>query len=456
MSTPPATHRPDPGGGGGDGDGAGGGRARRRLRAGRLRTTTAHLCSIYPWSVEDDLGHRGVYWGTDALSGGGPMFWDPFEAYHHLPDGPTNPNVFIVGAPGNGKSALVKTGLWRMHALYGPARWWAICDPKGEYVDLAHAIGAEHLRLAPGGVCRINPLAAGPAGGADPARRARRHHGLLRALCALGMGETPSQEADAVLYATARHLNTGPHTTPSLADARTLLHQPPPQVLDAARLDDPTHARAVTRPLVLALDRLLGNELAGMFDGTDPVPVNWTAPGLVLDLSAVFGDTDVLSVVMVAATGWLTELMGTPGPQRVQVFDEVWALLRDPAATRHLQHCWKLGRTYGVANIAVCHRPSDLTAQSDDGTALSKIAAGLLADTATKILLRQDPDQLAHAQVAFGLSPAEVAVVAGLRRGESLWRTGERSARLTHRYHHTEAALIDTDARMRHPDEQRL
>jgi hypothetical protein len=35
-------------------------------------------------------------------------------------------------------------------------------------------------------------------------------------------------------------------------------------------------------------------------------------------------------------------------------------------------------RAYGVANIAVAHRISDLRAQADDGTATAKITAGLL------------------------------------------------------------------------------
>ena len=37
----------------------------------------------------------------------------------------------------------------------------------------------------------------------------------------------------------------------------------------------------------------------------------------------------------------------------------------------------------------LCHRPADLTAQVDDGTTEAKIAAGLLADIQTRVLLHQ-------------------------------------------------------------------
>src|SRR5439155_1690731 len=83
---------------------------------------------------------------------------------------------------------------------------------------------------------------------------------------------------------------------------------------------------------------------------------------------------------MVAAAGWLSQLMAGEGPQRVQVIDEAWALLGNRHTARYLQTCFKLGRTHGVANLCVAHRPSDLGAQADDGTARAKIATGLLAD----------------------------------------------------------------------------
>src|SRR5258708_38262377 len=128
-----------------------------------------------------------------------------------------------------------------------------------------------------------------------------------------------------------------------------------------------------------------------MFDGTSSVPLRWDGPGVVLDLSAVPIDSEALPLVMVAAAGWLSQLMAGSGPQRVQVIDEAWALLGNRHTARYLQTCFKLGRTYGVSNVCIAHRPSDLGAQADDGTAPAQIAAGLPADAATQVLLRQAP-----------------------------------------------------------------
>ena len=114
----------------------------------------------------------------------------------------------------------------------------------------------------------------------------------------------------------------------------------------------------------------------------------------------------------------------------------------------YLQTCFKLGRTYGAANICITHRASDLVAQADDGTSTAKIAAGLLADSATKIILRQAPDQLDAAIAHFGLTDPEARIVGQLTRGRALWKVGGRTAVVHHGIGPSEATICDTDARM--------
>ncbi len=89
----------------------------------------------------------------------------------------------------------------------------------------------------------------------------------------------------------------------------------------------------------------------------------------------------------------------------MQVIDEAWAAIRHGAG--YFQSSLKLSRTYGVATVLVCHRPSDLTAQADDGTASAKIAAGLLSDIQTRVLLHQPPEQVAAAVEMFDLTERE-------------------------------------------------
>ena len=85
----------------------------------------------------------------------------------------------------------------------------------------------------------------------------------------------------------------------------------------------------------------------------------------------------------------------------------MWALLANEWTVRHLQARLKLCRHWGICNILVCHRLSDLRAQAADGTAAQKLAAGLLGDTGTRIFFQQAPDQVADATELLGLTDEE-------------------------------------------------
>jgi type IV secretory pathway VirB4 component len=385
-----------------------------------------------------------MYVGADVLAGWGPYWWDPFEA--HAVGTVTNPNVWILGEPGSRKSTLVKTLLWRMAALY-PQRWLAVVDPKGEYRPLADLLDLTVVRLTPGGGTRINPLAPGPGSTIDDTdRRVARAGDLVTALAATTLARPLSPVEDAVVFAAVSDALAG-EAEATLGDVAARLFTPTPGML--GRLRRP--AAAVTddaRPTAFALDKLLSRDLAGMFDGASTGPPPWVGPGLVLDLSGVYHDPDALAVVMVAAAAWLTELIAGPGPQRVLVVDEAWAALGTRATAGFLQACFKLGRSYGVANLAVTHRPSDLAAQADDGTATAKIAGGLLADAATKIILRQAPDQADLASRLFGLTPPERDVLTALVPGRALWLCGSSRTVVQHHLGPGEAELCDTDQRM--------
>src|SRR3546814_17595099 len=128
-----------------------------------------------------------------------------------------------------------------------------------------------------------------------------------------------------------------------------------------------------------------------MFDARTNVHLDWSGPGVVIDLSAVHHDPEALTLVMLAATGWLQAVLARPdGPPRLQVLDEAWSLLASERTSRYLQAWWKLGRAYGVAHVAIVHRLSDLRAQADDGTATAQVSMGSRAEPQTRVPFRSE------------------------------------------------------------------
>jgi hypothetical protein len=130
------------------------------------------------------------------------------------------------------------------------------------------------------------------------------------------------------------------------------------------------------------------------------------------------------------------------------VVDEAWAILRSVAVARWLQSSWKLSRAWGIANMAVLHRVSDLAAAGSDGSEQSQLSQGLLADSETRVVYAQSPAQCEAAASLLGLSDTELELVPRLGRGVALWKVGSRAFLVQHRLSPEEAALVDTDARM--------
>ena len=416
---------------------------RPTLGMARHRATTAHLCSAYPFAAELGLGVGGVHMGTNLLTGGGGFAFDPFEAYSQ--GIVTNPNMLIAGEPGVGKSATAKTFIHRSVGVFG--RWVAIADPKGEYLPLADSLGLTVIKLHPGGSTRINPLDAGPSADVDEDERVRRQSEMLTALLGSVLKRDLDPAEDAVLGGALRRLGQSGIQHPTLSDVAALMAAPTADMVTTTMTD--TELAKAVEAIPFALGKLLDRSLRGMFDGPTNVEIDWHGPGLVLDLSAVHHDNDALTLVMVAATAWLQALMTTSGgPRRIQVLDEAWALLGSERTSKYLQACWKLSRSYGVANLAIVHRLSDLRSQTDDGTSASKVSMGLLADTQTRILFRQSTDQVAEAGALLGLTSTESDLLPRLVKGRALWKIAGRGAVVAHSIGAHEREFCDTDAAM--------
>lgn len=413
----------------------------------RHRGTTANLASLYPWHTGPGPTTRGPYLGVNVTGGGTGWFYDPFELYGGAL---TDSNVLIAGRPGKGKSTAVKTFLYREIGVYGRRRFIAINDPKGEYGALGERLGMPIVKLHPGGRHRLNPLDPAP-GDTDDAGLVGRQR-LVTGMLSVVLERRLEPAEESLVAQSISHLAaTGERF--DLADLARVVADPPEELLahaDVGRLSE-IELRAAVMPIRFALGKLLDRTLRGMFDGPTNVSVDWdSGPGVVIDLSAVFQDREALPLVMMAATSWLQSAMTALASDRrgLQVDDEVWALLANEWTVRHLQARLKLCRHWGICNVLVCHRLSDLRAQAADGSAAHKLAAGLLGDTGTRIFFQQAPDQVADAKELLGLTDTEAGYLPKLVRGRALWRVGEHAAIVHHVLSPREVEVCDTDQAM--------
>lgn len=204
--------------------------------------------------------------------------------------------------------------------------------------------------------------------------------------------------------------------------------------------------------LRLALSQVLRNTLRGMFDGPSTVRIDWASGnGLIVDLSAVFGNPNALPLVQMATTAWLSSQMAElqhQGRRGILVEDEVWATMADQRAARNLQSRLKLCRKYGIWNILITHRLSDLRSQADDGTAASKSGAGLLADIQTRVVFRQSTDEIAGIRSLLRFNSRQADVLPRLAQGQAMWVVAGRTAIVEHVIAAHEWVITDTDSAM--------
>ena len=399
------------------------------------RVTTRHAQAIYPFTAAGGLGGRGAFIGRD--SDGGAFCFDPWALYDQgaLDD----PNAIVIGKLGQGKSALVKTLLWRM-LLFGRRAF--VLDVKREYGPLCEIAGVRPISLAPGGGVRLNPLSARPEEHAQIE--------LLRAIATTAIGQGLDQvEAAALREALCTVRAREPE--PTLPQITAVMFDPPAEM--SARLQcAPARLAAEARRAALALQDLCEGPLKGIFDGPTSPGIDLDGQLLVLDLHAV-RDSPAVGILMACATAWMSAQLARtadrPGRGRlINVADESWKIIQHGGLGEWFQSNFKLARQLGVMNLVVLHKLGDLQAAGDAGSRAARIAEGLIADASTRIIYHQDESQIALTRELLGLSQTEAQLLTQLTPGQALWRVGSRSFVVAHHRSRIERRLTNTDTGM--------
>jgi type IV secretory pathway VirB4 component len=421
-----------------------------RLRLPRHQDTSATLASAYPFLAEGGLGSDGVFVGQDLYSGSS-FVYDPWVLYARGLI--TAPNLVLAGIVGSGKSALAKS-LYTRSIPFG-RRVYVPGDPKGEHTAVAEAVGGKAIALGHGMSNRLNPLDAGhrPRSLDDfqwAAQVTARRRDLVGAL------------AETVLD---RRLTPLEHTAVDVALAGAVRSAEVPvlpmvvdRLLAPERADNPDGRLAEDGRLAgHALRRLVAGDLAGLFDGPSDVRFDPTLPMISLDLSRVTENATLVSVLMTCASAWMeSSLLDPAGGQRWVVYDEAWHLMSHPALLRRMDAHWRLARHYGIANMLIFHKLSDLDNVGDQGSAMRALASSLLANADTRVVYRQESDQLGSTANALGLTGTEQQLLPTLGTGQGLWRIKHRSFVAQHQLHPAELELFDTTGRMTSNDSAHL
>ena len=406
-----------------------------RFHLPRHQDTSATLCGAYPFVAEGGLGSSGVFVGQDLYSGGS-FVYDPWVLYANGVI--TAPNVVLAGIVGSGKSSLAKS-LYTRSLPFG-RRVYVPGDPKGEHTAVAEAVGGRAIALGHGMANRLEGYRPSHFTDAEwESTVTARRRDLIGALAevVLGRALTPLEHTaiDTALTATVRE-----NAVPIL-----------PMVVDRILTpSDDSDGRLTEDGRIVghALRRLVAGDLAGLFDGPSTVQFDPTLPMMSLDLSRVTENSTLISALMTCCSAWMeSALLDPAGGQRWVIYDEAWRLMSHPSLLKRMDAHWRLARHYGIANALIFHKLTDLENVGDAGSAMRSLANSLLANAETRVIYRQESDQLGVTAKTLGLTTTERKLLPSLGVGQGLWRIKERSFVVQQQLHPAELELFDTSAR---------
>lgn len=401
---------------------------------------------LWPLIAGDGLPPTGAPMGFDVLSGGS-FYCDPMGWVNDDTIAVTNPNVFIFGKPGRGKSAMVKAFMLRM-IRFG-YRSLVLGDVKDEYEDISRALGVEPYRIGPGLPGRINPLDLGPLAmdwkHQDRTELARRGAIIFNRWLALIRGLVGSQhvpftptEARVVTFV-LRNLtgwsngNTAlaPITIPAVWDA---LDNPSGELVKTCRYDSQQDFLDHTRSLRDALGALCEGELEGLFDAPSTFEPNWRAPIQSLSLNTLHstGNEAAVGIALMCLNSWGQGIreMAEPGDRRIVLRDEAWMQTRlGVEAVKTLDSNLRLSRNDGDIQVVTYHKPSDPLSAGDSGSQAAQIAKDLLHLADVRILMGQDEEVANDLGHLLGLTRMQQELVTGWAmqdKGRALWMVGDQ------------------------------
>ncbi|HLY83531.1 MAG TPA: hypothetical protein VKQ71_11130 [Acidimicrobiales bacterium] len=426
------------------------------------RATTASAAGIYPWLVAEPMPPVGAPIGYDVFSkstfSSHPVEWVDQGIV-------TNPNVYMTGVPGSGKSGLIKQHVLRL-AAFG-TKSLILGDIKGEYNRLAQWLGVTPIILGPGSPHRLNPLDGGPLAAnlpTEPSARIervaevhRRRLLLLKTLMTYRLSRDlrPLEEAAVGL---ALHRATGEDRGGKLPNPlvkEVLAHLWELDDADAAELQLPSRAQLIAevREVGTALRNLLEDTLAGLFDGPTSAPLDFAAPIQTVDVSRLEGRGDeALALVLSCLSSWGQAAIDDPAravdaPPRLVVRDELWRSMRYRALVRKLDADLRLSRAQGTIQIMATHRLADAEAAAE-----APVARHLLASCSIHVMLAQDIGQLRTLADEITLTEAERQMISSWNAahiGRGLWHIGQGRAYVIQGVlSRTERELFFTNERM--------
>jgi Helicase HerA, central domain len=357
-----------------------------------------------------------------------------------------NPHAFIGGVTGAGKSYLGKLMIERDLLLHGkPGRHCYVIDPDQEYTHLAHALGGNVVRIAPGSEQHLNPFDLLPAGcdfqmylrearrGDRLAEKVQDLQALLDIMLAdyVPSGSTPLSKRekgllDRALYETYRKVGITP-------DPRTHYHQPP-LLRDLYEVLTSGVCGPDEYDLSPRLFRYVHGSLAGLF--ADQTDIDLDTHLLVWDIRDMRSELRPVGIFLIADCVWTQVIYNSHIPRSLYI-DEAASIIEHPEGGHFLANLSRRARKRYLRVVTMTQNP-ELFVKDEWGSVVASNAA-------IKVLKMQDRTSVSAVSERFQLTRGEQQRLLTFGKHEALLLAGDKRVIITIQASQQEHELITTD-----------
>ncbi|RLI91993.1 MAG: hypothetical protein DRO65_00635 [Candidatus Altiarchaeales archaeon] len=352
--------------------------------------TSSAVAACFPFVISSlESKARGIIIGFN-VNNDIPIIIDPFDL--------SNPNILVLGTSGGGKSYAIKLMLIR-EFLEGVDI--NVIDPQGEYTELAKIFNGKTIKIAPGSDTVINPF--------DLMGQSLDEKKLsLLAFFRIVLGElTEAQRAildDAIdaVYEDAgitQDPKTWSKTPPTIEDLYN-------QIIPLTRSD---------KEIIYEPAMAIANRLKIYVTG----PLRFLNQQTKINLDNRFITFDIRDIpdvgkpaLMFLILEYIYNQMKRSRKRKILVIDEAWTVLSAGEEGEYILRIVKTCRKFNLSLVMITQDVEDVLT--------SRAGRAVLGNTATKLLLRQDPSVIKEVAERFNLSEKEQRFLQTARVGQAL------------------------------------
>lgn len=351
---------------------------------------TASTAVMIPFTGQELLDPDGICYGTNAHTGRLLMI-DKRKL--------KNPNSFILGVPGSGKSFIAKLVQSQEFTKYINDQI-IIIDPEREYTALANLFGGTVIKISNDSATHINPMDINDNyGGEDEDPIKAKADYLLTLFEMLIGGKNGLTDREVSVLDRTITLTYGKYKEPTLIDYWNMLKMQPEEE---------------AKGLALSLETYVTGSLSIFANKTN---VDLSNRFIVLDTKDLGSRLNKMGILVAQEMIWNFMSENRDMNRRTLIYiDEVHLLFQNDYSAEYCDKLWKRARKWGG-------QPTGIT-QNISGLLKNDITSQIISNCEFLIVMNQSRDDRIKIAELLGLSESQMEYINNAEAGTGIIRAG--------------------------------